>query len=466
MASGRAAPGLGGLARVRRRARRAVRGRHRPRHRDRPPDRRRADAGRAPSSWRSRTASTRCSPRSGCWPRSPRPARPQRHCWSCPSSRCSPSSPASATRGSRTASSSGVRTAAPRCSCATCSRRTTSTRATTPRTSSSCRCASPSAWASSEDVRRECELGAMLHDIGKISIPDAIINKPGPLDDAEWALMKTHTVEGQRMLDRVGGLLGSVGLVVRASHERFDGGGYPDGLAGEAIPLASRIVSACDAFNAMTTTRSYRKAMPVAAAVDELHRCSGTQFDPAVVTALVALVDESPGFVLTQSSRAVGVGEELRQRRQERGLELLGDRDDHAGDVDVVAVRVRVRRHGRAGEDEERRQREVVEPDELLGVDARGVEEFAQGGVVLGVALRDVGELLHASECVAFGGDAHRRSAPQRGPGGSRRHRHPRSHRHAGPPAGQAAHRRTTSSRPCSSTAPRRATTCSPSTSR
>jgi HD-GYP domain-containing protein (c-di-GMP phosphodiesterase class II) len=155
---------------------------------------------------------------------------------------------------------------------------------------------------SSEDVRRECELGAMLHDIGKISIPDAIINKPGPLDDAEWALMKTHTIEGQRMLDRVGGLLGSVGLVVRASHERYDGGGYPDGLAGEAIPLASRIVSACDAFNAMTTTRSYRKAMPVAAAVDELHRCSGTQFDPAVVTALVALVDESPGFVLTQSS--------------------------------------------------------------------------------------------------------------------------------------------------------------------
>ena len=114
-----------------------------------------------------------------------------------------------------------------------------------------------------EDVRRETELGAMLHDIGKIHIPDAIINKPGKLDADEWALMKTHTIEGQRMLDRVGGLLASVGLVVRASHERCDGGGYPDGLAGEAIPLASRIVAACDAFNAMTTTRSYRKAMPV-----------------------------------------------------------------------------------------------------------------------------------------------------------------------------------------------------------
>jgi HD-GYP domain-containing protein (c-di-GMP phosphodiesterase class II) len=154
----------------------------------------------------------------------------------------------------------------------------------------------------SEDVRRECELGAMLHDIGKISIPDAIINKPGPLDDEEWAIMKTHTVEGQRMLDRVGGLLGSVGVVVRGSHERYDGSGYPDGLAGEAIPLASRIVSACDAFNAMTTTRSYRKAMPVAAAVEELHRCSGTHFDPAVVTALVALVEEAPPFMLTTQS--------------------------------------------------------------------------------------------------------------------------------------------------------------------
>ncbi len=150
----------------------------------------------------------------------------------------------------------------------------------------------------SEDVRRETELGALLHDIGKIHIPDAIINKPGPLDDAEWALMKTHTIEGQKMLDRVGGLLGNVGIVVRASHERFDGGGYPDGLAGEAIPLAARIVTACDSFNAMTTTRSYRKAMPLAVAIDELHRCSGTQFDPAVVAALVAVAND-PGFQLT-----------------------------------------------------------------------------------------------------------------------------------------------------------------------
>jgi putative nucleotidyltransferase with HDIG domain len=145
-----------------------------------------------------------------------------------------------------------------------------------------------------EDARQAAELGALLHDIGKIAIPDEIINKPGPLDDDEWVIMKTHTIEGQRMLDQVGGLLGDVGVVVRASHERFDGGGYPDGLAGEAIPLPARIVSACDAYNAMTTDRSYRKAMPVAVAARELRSNAGTQFDPAVVDALLAVVGAPP----------------------------------------------------------------------------------------------------------------------------------------------------------------------------
>ena len=155
----------------------------------------------------------------------------------------------------------------------------------------------------SEEVRRETELGALLHDIGKIHVPDAIINKDGPLDDAERAIMETHTVEGQKMLDQVGGLLGSVGVVVRASHERFDGRGYPDGLAGEEIPLAARIVSVCDSFNAMTTTRSYRKAMPVSAAADELRRCSGTQFDPHVVDALLVVIGD-PGWQLTMRQPA------------------------------------------------------------------------------------------------------------------------------------------------------------------
>jgi putative nucleotidyltransferase with HDIG domain len=145
------------------------------------------------------------------------------------------------------------------------------------------------------ETRRGAEFGALLHDVGKIHIPNEIINKPGPLDDEEWAVMKTHTVEGQRMLERVGGVLARVGVVVRASHERWDGGGYPDGSAGEAIPLAARIVSACDAYNAMTTDRSYRRALPVADAIAELERCAGTQFDPEVVAALVGIALEAAG---------------------------------------------------------------------------------------------------------------------------------------------------------------------------
>jgi putative nucleotidyltransferase with HDIG domain len=139
------------------------------------------------------------------------------------------------------------------------------------------------------ETRSAAEFGALLHDVGKVAIPNEIINKPGPLDDDEWAVMKTHTIEGQRMLERVGGLLAKVGVVVRASHERYDGGGYPDGLIGEQIPLAARIVSACDAFNAMTTDRSYRKAMSLEVAVAELRNNAGTQFDPDVVEALVVV---------------------------------------------------------------------------------------------------------------------------------------------------------------------------------
>ena len=105
--------------------------------------------------------------------------------------------------------------------------------------------------------------------------------------------MKTHTIEGQRMLERIGGLLARVGLVVRASHERYDGGGYPDGLAGEAIPLAARIVSACDAYNAMTTDRSYRKALTTGVATAELQANSGSQFDPRVVDALLVVVSRA-----------------------------------------------------------------------------------------------------------------------------------------------------------------------------
>jgi HD-GYP domain-containing protein (c-di-GMP phosphodiesterase class II) len=145
-----------------------------------------------------------------------------------------------------------------------------------------------------EDQRSKVEFGALLHDVGKVAIPNEIINKPGSLNDAEWEIMRTHTIEGQRMLDRVGGAMSEVGAIVRGSHERWDGGGYPDGLAGEQIPLEARIICACDAYNAMTTTRSYRRAMEPPAAAAELVRCAGTQFDPTVVEALLSVVGVAP----------------------------------------------------------------------------------------------------------------------------------------------------------------------------
>ncbi len=141
------------------------------------------------------------------------------------------------------------------------------------------------------DEQRLVEFTALLHDIGKIAVPKEIVNKPGALDEQEWEIIKTHTVEGQRMLARVGGFMREVGESVRSHHERWDGGGYPDGLRAERIPLAARIVSCCDTFNAMTTTRPYRKALPASAAVAELKANSGSQFDPAVVEVLVALVE-------------------------------------------------------------------------------------------------------------------------------------------------------------------------------
>jgi HD-GYP domain-containing protein (c-di-GMP phosphodiesterase class II) len=134
--------------------------------------------------------------------------------------------------------------------------------------------------------RRVAEFVALLHDVGKIKIPNEIIVKPGPLTAEERALIETHTIEGERLLDQVGGLLAHVGRVVRSCHEHWDGSGYPDGLAGEEIPLVARIVCACDAFSAMTTDRPYRAARSEAEALAEMRRCAGTHFDPQVVAAL------------------------------------------------------------------------------------------------------------------------------------------------------------------------------------
>jgi putative nucleotidyltransferase with HDIG domain len=148
--------------------------------------------------------------------------------------------------------------------------------------------------------RRNVEFGALLHDIGKIAVPKEIINKPGLLTDDEWLVIRTHTIEGQRMLDQVGGLLSEVGRIVRSSHENWDGSGYPDGLAGPQIPRGGTIVSCCDAFNAMTTDRSYRPAMTLEEAIAELRDKAGSQFNPVAVDALLDVpvegaAEASPG---------------------------------------------------------------------------------------------------------------------------------------------------------------------------
>jgi response regulator RpfG family c-di-GMP phosphodiesterase len=137
------------------------------------------------------------------------------------------------------------------------------------------------------DLRRAAE----LHDIGKMAIPDAILNKPEPLDDAEWRFMRRHTVIGERILHG-SPALSRAAEIVRSSHEHFDGTGYPDGLAGDRIPVGARIVLVCDAYDAMVDERIYQPPMTTEEAVAELRRCAGQQFDPAVVEAFCAALPD------------------------------------------------------------------------------------------------------------------------------------------------------------------------------
>jgi two-component system, cell cycle response regulator len=141
-----------------------------------------------------------------------------------------------------------------------------------------------------EPLARVVILTARLHDIGKLGIPPWVLEKPGPLSEFELRLMRGHSLIGQEMLERRPELI-AMGPLVRATHERWDGTGYPDGLRGPAIPLPSRIVSVCDAFDAMTRPRSYSESMPIRAALDELRACSGTQFDPGATEVFCGLIE-------------------------------------------------------------------------------------------------------------------------------------------------------------------------------
>jgi two-component system, cell cycle response regulator len=149
------------------------------------------------------------------------------------------------------------------------------------------------------EVGRELHMGpegldevaraAELHDVGKIAVPDAILDKPGPLDPVEWSFMRRHPLIGERIL-LAAPALRPVARLVRSSHERFDGSGYPDGLRGDEIPLGARVVTVCDAFDAMTSERPYREAVTEGAAIEELRRCAGTQFDAMVVGAFCRVI--------------------------------------------------------------------------------------------------------------------------------------------------------------------------------
>jgi HD domain/GAF domain len=139
------------------------------------------------------------------------------------------------------------------------------------------------------ELRRAVKLGAILHDVGKIGIADAILLKPGPLDDEEWQVMRQHPLIGERMLQGIDFVAPAL-PIVRHHHERWDGNGYPDRLTKDEIPLGARIVAVCDAFDAMTSDRPYRKGMPMEHACDELISCAGKQFDPMCVALLVDVV--------------------------------------------------------------------------------------------------------------------------------------------------------------------------------
>jgi diguanylate cyclase (GGDEF)-like protein len=142
-----------------------------------------------------------------------------------------------------------------------------------------------------EDQLEPIRHAAELHDVGKVGIPDAILNKPAALDEEEWAFMRRHTIIGERIIAGAPSLA-QVSRLVRASHERWDGTGYPDGLKGAECPVGSRIIGVCDAFDAMVTDRPYAAGRSTTAALEELRRCSGGQFDPAVVEAFCTVIAE------------------------------------------------------------------------------------------------------------------------------------------------------------------------------
>jgi HD-GYP domain-containing protein (c-di-GMP phosphodiesterase class II) len=144
------------------------------------------------------------------------------------------------------------------------------------------------------DAADELELAAHFHDIGKVAVPEQVLRKPGPLDANEWELMACHVEWGAELLRHLPACE-PVARIVRHHHERYDGSGYPDGLAGNEIPLASRIIATCDAYGAMVSDRPYRRALSPAHALSELRDGAGAQFDPVAVSAVLSLTAGTEG---------------------------------------------------------------------------------------------------------------------------------------------------------------------------
>lgn len=191
---------------------------------------------------------------------------------------------------------------------------------------------------------RLLEYGALLHDIGKIGIPSYILQKPGPLTPEEFDIMREHPVIGERILASVP-FLASLGPIVRAEHERWNGTGYPDGLKGEEIPIESRIIHACDAFHAMASDRAYRKALPLDAIIAEFRKGRGEQFDPRVVEVMLELIAQESPHVSAQAQEAghpveAAVGGPRSRAQHMQTIEALGQQLARTTSIDDICNRI------------------------------------------------------------------------------------------------------------------------------
>ncbi|HEV2076064.1 MAG TPA: HD domain-containing phosphohydrolase, partial [Thermoleophilaceae bacterium] len=194
----------------------------------------------------------------------------------------------------------------------------------------------------------EVEQVAILHDVGKVGIPDAVLQKRGPLTPEEWELMRHHPVVGERVVGSTESLA-HLGPAVRAEHERFDGTGYPDGLCGEEIPIASRITLACDAYHAMTSDRPYRRALPDAEARRELEANAGTQFDPLVIRTLLEVLEGGADASGSDRPRQSRPGRRHSGRRHHPGIPVWEPRAPRGSGTALGDVRCKCARCGTHG---------------------------------------------------------------------------------------------------------------------